>query len=607
MSVLQRRGRPLAGLLAAVALSTAAHTHAHQVSTAPPVASAPGYQALEYEAPVAGSYRLPLLGAATDGRVVDSMGKAGSLHELFSPGVTVLAFIYTQCDDVNGCPLATYVMGQIARRLQQQEDLGERVKLISFSFDVAHDTPSALADYAAAFRPDGANWTFATAPSEAALEPILGSYEQTVLRSGTHSFSHILRVFLIDQDFQIRNIYSTAFLHADTLAADIRTVLIEQGDLNTADPRETTTARPMSGAPHDEHAALLGLPHPEAMNGPEPTDAQIALGGRLFFDRRLSLNNTISCAMCHIPAQGFAANELATSVGIEGRTVKRNAPSLLNVGYLQDLFHDARENRLEQQVWSPLLAANEMGNPSVGFVLDRLRALPDYEAEFQTALGADISMESLGRALAAYQRSLQAAGTPFDRWYFGGQKDALSDSARRGFSVFEGKGNCVGCHSVNRDSALFTDQKLHNTGIGYLASMQPDSGALRTSELAPGVTLSYDLAYVAPSAEKPPNDLGRYEITQNPDDRWKFRTPSLRNVALTAPYMHNGSLASLDDVIDFYDAGGIPNELLDNKIRPLELTAEERDDLREFLLSLTSPEVPRLQARARAIEIGNPQ
>ncbi len=163
----------------------------------------------------------------------------------------------------------------------------------------------------------------------------------------------------------------------------------------------------------------------------------------------------------------------------------------------------------------------------------------------------------------------------------------------------------MACHSVGEKSALFTDEKLHNTGLGFLASMAP-SGGRRRSEVAPGTAIAYDLAAVAPSSERPPNDLGRYEVSQNPDDRWKFRTPGLRNVALTRPYMHNGSLSTLADVVAFYDGGGVQNELLDPLIKPLHLGAEERADLVAFLESLTSPALKDLAARAAATEIGNP-
>lgn len=597
----RRRG---GGWCAIALLLLSAASAAHKKQDEAPVVLAPGYSALEYQAPTPGSYTLPSLGAAADAPFIDSHGRRGTLHERYDDRVTVLSFIYTQCDDVNGCPLASFVMSQVAKRLSRDERVRDRFRLLSFSFDLAHDTPEVLARYARSFRQPGVDWDFVVAPDAARLAATLGPYQQSVQQSEGHAYAHILRVFLIDSSRRIRNIYSTSFLHADTLASDILTVLIDQGDLvpAAAAGEHTDGAAP---ATIDVARATLGLPQTFAHDAPPPTPMQVQLGERLFFDRRLSLNKTISCAMCHVPAQGFTVNELATAVGIEGRTVKRNAPTLLNVGYLATLFHDARENRLDQQVWSPLLAHNEMGNPSVGYVIDTLRSLPRYERAFRAAFNTDIGMESIGAALAAYQRSLVAGGSAFDRYEYAGEREALSPAAARGLALFRGKAGCVACHTIGSVSAMFTDEALHNTGIGYQASMGGSASRV-LAQLAPGTSVEYDLSYVAPSAEKKPNDLGRYEVTEDPADRWKYRTPSLRNVALTAPYMHDGSLSTLADVVAFYDAGGIPNEELDPLVRPLGLDAQERADIVAFLESLTSPAVETLVDRARAAEISNP-
>lgn len=576
---------------------------AHEKPDGPPVVLAPGYAALNYPAPVPGTYQLPPIEPAADAPYLDSKGKQGRLHALYDGHVTLLSFIYTHCDDVNGCPLATFVMSQIAKRLHADPRIAPKLRLVSFSFDPARDTPAALERYAKPFRPAGVSWDFVTSPDQAALGPTLDAYQQSIQQGAGHAYAHILRVFLIDSSRRVRNIYSPAFLHADTLAADVETLLLEQGDIVHAD--QSPRGDGVAPATASRNGAWLGLPPAAKMNGGPDQPAQIALGERLFFDRRLSLNRTLSCAMCHVPAQGFAVNDLATAVGIEGRTVKRNAPTLLNVGFLHVLFHDGRENRLEQQVWAPLLANNEMANPSVGYVIDNLTRWPKYADRFEAAFNTGPSMETVGRALAAYQRTLVAAGSPFDRWYYGHDTQALDAAARRGFALFRGKGHCSACHTVGEDAALFTDQKLHNTGVGFLASMAPGGGH-RSSEVTPGTAIEYDLAAVARSAETPPNDLGRYEITEDPQDRWKFRTPSLRNVALTRPYMHNGSLSTLEDVVAFYDAGGVPNELLDPLINRLRLSDGERADLVAFLRSLTSPAVAALVERAKVVEVGNP-
>lgn len=595
------RGRA-SGLLLLGAL-LAGGASGHEQAKGPPVVLAPGYSPLNYPAPTPGSYQLPPIEPAADAPYIDSRGQRGQLHALYSGRVTLLSFIYTHCDDVNGCPLASFVMGQIARRLHADPRIAPKLRLVSFSFDPARDTPAELERYAKPFRPPGVDWDFVTSPAPAALAPTLAAYQQSIQQSEGHAYAHILRVFLIDSRKRVRNIYSPAFLHADTLAADVETILREQGDIG-ADGGAQQAVPAEQPLPAGDDAAL-GLPAHMAKVSVPATAAQIALGERLFFDRRLSLNRTLSCAMCHVPGQAYAVNDLATAVGIEGRTVKRNAPTLLNVGYLDTLFHDGRENRLEQQVWGPLLAVNEMGNPSIGYVLDNLARWPEYQGRFQAAFGSGPDMETVGRALAAYQRTLVAGGSPFDRWYYGHDETALSAEAQRGFTLFRGKAGCVACHSVGETAALFTDQKLHNTGLGFLASMAPGGGQ-RSSEVAPGTSIHYDLAAVAPSSERPPNDLGRYEVSQDPDDRWKFRTPSLRNVALTRPYMHNGSLSTLEDVVAFYDGGGVRNELLDPLIRPLHLSATERGELVTFLRSLTSPAVARLAAKAAAADIGNP-
>ncbi|MCA8967061.1 MAG: SCO family protein, partial [Planctomycetes bacterium] len=341
-------------------------------------------------------------------------------------------------------------MAQVARRLQADPVIRERLKLVSYSFDIAHDTPAVLSRYAESFRPDGARWDFVTAPDADTLRTTLAAYQQTVQQTGGHAFSHILRVFLVDGEQRIRNIYSTAFLHAHTVAADIRTLLIKQGALASA-PAPAVDAATTRNADDP----LLGLPPLAAMPGPQPTAAQAALGARLFFDRRLSLNRTLSCAMCHVPAQGFAVNELATAVGIEGRTVKRNAPTLLNVGWLGVLFHDAREDTLELQILGPLLARNEMANPSAGHVLATIRAQPDYAGLFEAAFGEPVNLRNLGRAIAAWERTLLSGDSPFDRWHYGGRRDAVGDDVKRGFDVFRGKGGCTACHFVGGDDALF--------------------------------------------------------------------------------------------------------------------------------------------------------
>ena len=183
----------------------------------------------------------------------------------------------------------------------------------------------------------------------------------------------------------------------------------------------------------------LGLPKLKLPEGTDLTPEKINLGRKLFFDRRLSHTDTISCAICHVPEMGFAQNELATAVGTEGRSVPRNAPTVVNVAFLSRLFHDARENNLEDQVWGPLLAHNEMANPSPGYILNKLKSIPDYEGLFEIAYGGPVNMDSLSRALAAYQYSLISCNSPFDKWYYGGESKLLQNLPSVALKFFQAK------------------------------------------------------------------------------------------------------------------------------------------------------------------------
>ncbi len=343
----------------------------------------------------------------------------------------------------------------------------------------------------------------------------------------------------------------------------------------------------------------LGLPTMAIPSRNPATDEKIALGRKLFFDRRLSFNGTLSCAMCHVPEQGFTQRELRTPVGIEGRFVKRNAPALYNVGYRKTLFHDGREFSLENQVWQPLLQHNEMANPSIGFVLKTIAGAVDYRGLFETAFAQGLTVETVGMALASYQRGLVSGDSPFDRWRFGGE-DSLSASQLRGWQVFT-KASCITCHTVDRGHAHFTDEGFYDTGIGYARSMGIGTGTAAV-RLAPGVTVVPRVSFETATA----NDLGRYEATGRSEDRWLFRVPGLRNVALTAPYMHDGSLPDLAAVIAWYDQGGVSHPGLDPRIRPLHLSAQEKSDLQSFLYALTGSNVEMLASDGRSIAIGDP-
>ena len=232
----------------------------------------------------------------------------------------------------------------------------------------------------------------------------------------------------------------------------------------------------------------LGLPSVPVPADNPLTRAKIELGRKLFFDRRLSINDTLSCATCHIPEQGFTNNELRTPVGVEGRSVLRNSPTLYNVAYQEHVFLDGREISLENQVWQPMTARNEMAAPSIGYVIRKVRRMRDYEGLFEQAFeGRGPDILTIGQALASYQRTLLAADSPFDRWYFGGRADAVDESVKRGFALFSGKAQCVVCHRVQADHALFIDHEFHNTGLGYAASVSEKKPESTRVQLAPGV------------------------------------------------------------------------------------------------------------------------
>lgn len=331
----------------------------------------------------------------------------------------------------------------------------------------------------------------------------------------------------------------------------------------------------------------LGLPPLEAHQ--RPVTKQVELGRKLFFDRRLAFNNTNSCAMCHIESQGLTSHQSATAIGMEGRSLSRNAPALYNVAYQALLFHDGRESDLAQQAWAPLLSPLEMANPSIGHVVDKVRSLDDYQGMFEAAFdGRAASMQTIGNALASYQRTLLSGNSRFDRWYYGKDSIALATDEKAGFEIFMGKARCATCHTVGETSALFTDQKFYVTGIGYRNAV---GGGARVSrvELAPGQFIEMKHEDMKSFSAPRVNDIGRFAITLNSEDRWAYKTPSLRNVELTYPYMHDGSLSTLEDVVEFYDRGGIAHDG-ERVLEPLGLTEQEKADLVAFLKALTSPE-----------------
>ncbi len=355
----------------------------------------------------------------------------------------------------------------------------------------------------------------------------------------------------------------------------------------------TSSAQPpASGA----EAVILGLPPlPVPASNPQ-TPAKIALGERLFMDERFSSTGTVSCGTCHDPDKAFTDSPLLVSVGIEGLTGTRNAPTVVNSAFNKTQFWDGRSPDLEDQAQHPFVNPVEMGLQSHQPIIDTIRGDTAYVREFRNVFGveaAQINIEHVKLAIASFERTVISGNSPFDRWYFGGEENAISESAKRGFQVFLKEGRCVSCHTIEQDHALFTDHKFHNIGIG-INQMQDRVVELASSFLqAKAQGLDVDVAVLTDDNF---SHLGRFAITEDLADMGAFKTPTLRNIAVTAPYMHDGSIATLDEVIEHYDHGGVTNEddpvndFLSGGIRPLGLTEQQEEDLINFLETLTSPE-----------------
>lgn len=308
--------------------------------------------------------------------------------------------------------------------------------------------------------------------------------------------------------------------------------------------------------------APLGLPPVPVPADNPPTAETIALGRRLYYDPTLSADGAVSCATCHDPQAGFA-DPKPVSEGVQKKTGTRNSPTVCNAAYFHVQFWDGRAPSLEKQAEGPVQNPVEMAN-TLAHVEEKLNADPSYREQFARAFGPrPITYQMVEKCIASFERTVISGNSPFDRWKYGHDEKAVSDSVKRGFVVFTSKqkGNCATCHLVEENYALFTDNKFHNIGVG-----------------ASGDEIK---------------DAGRFDVTHQESDRGLFKTPSLRNIALTAPYMHDGSRRNLKEVIDVYIGGGNSNPNLDKEVHVLDfLTGQERADLQAFLESLTG-EIPR--------------
>ncbi len=307
------------------------------------------------------------------------------------------------------------------------------------------------------------------------------------------------------------------------------------------------------------------------------TRAKIELGRQLYFDTRLSKNSTVSCASCHDPSMGYSAHT-KTGIGIDGQAGGRNSPVAYNRILSGKQFWDGRVDSLEAQAVGPIANPIEMGFTHEG-VVERLAGIPVYAKQFEKVFGG-VTIDAVGKAIAAFERVIVTAPSPYDyneQWRpfqdlepedleddpelaklyaaakAGVEAHPMSESAKRGREIFfTEKGNCSACHV----GANLADEKYHNIGVGM---------------------------------DKDEPDVGRFAVTKDEKDYGAFKTPTVRNVALTAPYMHDGSVATLEEVVEWYDKGGHPSKHLSEKIRPLKLTEQEQADLVEFMKACTGP------------------
>jgi cytochrome c peroxidase len=346
-------------------------------------------------------------------------------------------------------------------------------------------------------------------------------------------------------------------------------------------PKPGASAEPKStrqtGFP--EELYKLGVPE----DNPQ-TFAKVALGKALFFDARLSVDNTVACANCHDPDKGFT-DQLPTSMGVHAKHGQRNAPTILNAMFNIEQFWDGRRPTLEDQARDPILNPIEMGMPDQQRVVTKLNSIAEYQKDFTTIFGRAPNYDDLVKAIAAYERTQIAFDSPFDR-FMGGDDKALTVQQKRGWAIFNGQGRCMSCHGWNPTRPMFTDDRFHNIGVSAhsakfvpharqaLALLSQGGGAQDIDRLA----ISSDLS-----------EVGRFLVSKQPHDIGAFRTMGLRNLFLTGPYFHDGSQATIWDTLDHYNKGGVQNPFLDGGIVPLGLSEQQEDDLAAFLLSLTSP------------------
>jgi cytochrome c peroxidase len=358
----------------------------------------------------------------------------------------------------------------------------------------------------------------------------------------------------------------------------------------------------LSGACAAANPPPLGLPPVPIPDNNLQTPEKIQLGDKLFHDARFSADGKVSCATCHAQDKGFTDN-LPVSVGFKGLTGTRNAPTVINSAYLKTLFWDGREPDLEGQSKQPPINPVEGGLANHAVLVEVIRKDPDYVSAFKAVFGVDkngISIDHVAMAIASFERTVIAGDSPFDHYLYGGETDAMSQQQIRGLALFTGKARCVSCHRIEQTQALFTDNRFHNIGIGFKSiqgkEQQTASAFIKSKREGADVDVTV-------LTQKTMSELGRFVVTENVTQVGAFKTPTLRNIDLTAPYMHDGSIETLTEVIDFYSNGGRVKTsdplsgFLSGGIKPLELSEVDKQDLLEFMKALTSPNLDQYTTR----------
>ena len=347
---------------------------------------------------------------------------------------------------------------------------------------------------------------------------------------------------------------------------------------------------------------LLGLPEvPIPADNPQ-TEDKIKLGDRLYHDTRFSADGKVSCATCHSREKGFTDN-LSVSKGFKNQMGTRSAPTVINSAFYTSQFWDGREPDLEGQSKQPPINPIEGGLANHKPILKVIRGDKKYTRAFGKVFGISankIDMDHVSKAIASFERTIVSGNSPFDQYNYAGKKTAMTTSQVRGLDLFRVKARCVSCHIIEQTQAIFTDNRFHNIGVGFKKIQ--NSEAQTAAEMLASKRRGEDVD-VTVLTQANLSEIGRFAVTENPTHVGAFKTPTLRNIAVTFPYMHDGSLETLEDVVDFYNNGGRENEndplsgFLSGGIKPLKLTAEEKEDLVSFLKALTSPEYQHLTSQ----------